>query len=133
MEVWPGRPFPLGATWDGEGTNFSLFSEHAERVELCLFDGERETRVEVRDVTAHNWHCYIPGIGPGQRYGYRTHGPYEPEAGQRLHPKKHPPPPHPEAIPVPGPAARAHLRPHNPPLPPDGHLHPRAPDHPHPL
>ena len=63
MEVWPGRPFPLGATWDGEGTNFSLFSEHAERVELCLFDGDRETRVELHDVTAHNWHCYLPGIG----------------------------------------------------------------------
>ena len=69
MEVWPGRPFPLGATWDGDGTNFSLFSEHAERVELCLFDGDRETRLELREVAAHNWHCYIPGIGPGRRYG----------------------------------------------------------------
>ncbi|HZT54310.1 MAG TPA: hypothetical protein VE995_07995, partial [Gaiellaceae bacterium] len=66
MEVWPGRPFPLGATWDGSGTNFSLFSENAQAVELCLFDEQdRETRVEVRDVTAHNWHCYLPGVGPG--------------------------------------------------------------------
>ncbi|MGZ4292534.1 MAG: glycogen debranching enzyme, partial [Gaiellaceae bacterium] len=87
MEVWPGRPFPLGATWDGEGTNFSLFSEHAERVELCLFDGDRETRVELSEVAAHNWHCYIPGIGPGRRYGYRVHGPYEPDKGLRFNPK----------------------------------------------
>jgi isoamylase len=88
MNVWPGHPFPLGATWDGEGTNFSLFSEHAERVELCLFDGDRETRVELDDVTAHNWHCYLPGIGPGQRYGYRVHGPYEPASGHRFNPSK---------------------------------------------
>ncbi len=88
MEVWPGKPFPLGATWDGEGTNFSLFSEHAERVELCLFDGDRETRVELDDVTAHNWHCYLRGTGPGQRYGWRVHGPYEPQTGQRFNPNK---------------------------------------------
>ena len=88
MEVWPGRPFPLGATWDGEGTNFSLFSEHAERVELCLFDGDREARVELHDVTAHNWHCYLPGIGPGRRYGYRVHGPYDPASGHRFNPNK---------------------------------------------
>src|SRR6476646_6459340 len=88
MEVWPGRPFPLGATWDGEGTNFSLFSEHAERVELCLFEADRETRVELRDVAAHVWHCYLPGVGPGQRYGYRVHGPYEPTAGDRFNPNK---------------------------------------------
>src|ERR1700751_1959196 len=88
MEVWPGRPFPLGATWDGEGTNFSLFSEHAERVELCLFEAERETRVELRDVAAHVWHCYLPRVGPGQRYGYRVHGPYEPTAGHRFNPNK---------------------------------------------
>jgi isoamylase len=85
MEVWPGRPFPLGATWDGSGTNFALFSENAERVELCLYDdSDRETRVELHDVTAHVWHCYLPGVGPGQRYGYRVHGPYEPPAGQRF-------------------------------------------------
>jgi isoamylase len=85
-EMWPGRPFPLGATWDGQGTNFSLFSEHAERVELCLFDPDR--RVELTERTAFNWHCYVPGVGPGQRYGYRVHGPYEPEEGRRFNPSK---------------------------------------------
>jgi isoamylase len=87
--VWPGRPFPLGAIWDGDGTNFSLFSEHAERVELCLFDEEdRETRLEVTERTAFNWHCFLPGVGPGQRYAYRVHGPYEPERGHRFNPTK---------------------------------------------
>ncbi len=82
-------PFPLGATWDGEGTNFSLFSEHAERVELCLFDeDDRETRVELTDRTAYNWHGYLPGVGPGQRYGYRVHGPYDPGSGHRFNPAK---------------------------------------------
>ena len=62
MEVWPGQPFPLGPTWDGNGTNFSLFSENAERVELCLFDDDdSETRVELTERTAFNWHCYLPG------------------------------------------------------------------------
>jgi isoamylase len=67
-EVWPGHPFPLGATWDGEGVNFSLFSENATRVELCLYDhqGEELDRVEVTERTAFNWHCYLPGVGPGQ-------------------------------------------------------------------
>src|SRR3954447_8092308 len=89
MEVWPGRPFPLGATWTGKGTNFSLFSENAERVELCLFgDGDDETRIDVRNVTAHNWHCYLPEAGPGQRYGYRVHGPYAPAEGHRFNPAK---------------------------------------------
>jgi len=89
VRVWPGRPFPLGATWDGAGTNFSLFSENAERVELCLFDaGDRETRVEVRERTAFNWHCYLPGVGPGQRYAYRVHGPWDPSAGHRFNPAK---------------------------------------------
>ena len=90
MKVWPGEPFPLGATWDGEGTNFSLFSENAERVELCLYDGNgaNETRVELTERTAFNWHCYLPGVGPGQRYGYRVHGPYEPEAGKRFNAMK---------------------------------------------
>jgi glycogen operon protein len=88
-DAWPGRPFPLGPTWDGAGTNFSLFSEHAERVELCLFDDDgHETRVAVRERTAHNWHCYLPGVGPGQRYGYRVHGRYEPEEGDRFNPAK---------------------------------------------
>ncbi len=85
MNVWPGHPFPLGAAWDGEGTNFSLFSENAERVELCLFDADdNETRVEVIEHTAHNWHCYLPGVGPGQRYGYRVHGAYDPQSGHRF-------------------------------------------------
>jgi glycogen operon protein len=89
MEVWPGKPFPLGPTWDGHGTNFALFTENAERVELCLFDeaGE-ETRVELTDYTSHNWHCYLPGVGPGQRYGYRVHGPYDPSSGHRFNPNK---------------------------------------------
>jgi isoamylase len=88
-DVWPGRPFPLGATWDGKGTNFSLFSEHAERVELCLFDDEdNEERVELTERTAFNWHGYLPAIGPGQRYGYRVHGPYDPRGGHRFNPAK---------------------------------------------
>jgi glycogen operon protein len=87
--VWPGRPFPLGATWDGEGTNFSLFSENAERVELCLFDDDgAETRYELGDRTAFNWHGYLPGVGPGQRYGFRVHGPNAPQAGHRFNPSK---------------------------------------------
>jgi isoamylase len=89
MDVWPGEPFPLGPTWDGRGTNFALFSENAERVELCLYDAEdRETRVEVTDRTAFNWHCYIPGVGPGQHYGYRVHGAYDPATGHRFNPSK---------------------------------------------
>ena len=87
-EVWPGSPFPLGASWDGEGTNFSLFSENAERVELCLFDDGVETRVEMTERDSFNWHCYLPGVGPGQCYGYRVYGPYEPEAGLRFNPAK---------------------------------------------
>ncbi len=88
-EVWPGRPFPLGAVWDGQGTNFSLFSEHAERVCLCLFDDEgNETQLDVGGRRAHNWHCYLPGVGPGQRYGFRVHGPYAPQEGLRFNPNK---------------------------------------------
>ncbi len=88
-DEWPGRPYPLGATWDGGGTNFSLFSEHAERVELCLFDDEdTETRIDVRQRTALNWHCYLPNVGPGQRYSYRVHGPYAPGQGHRFNPAK---------------------------------------------
>jgi len=87
--VWQGRPFPLGATWDGRGTNFSLFSEHAQTVELCLFDdGQRETRVTVENRTAHYWHAYLPDVGPGQCYGYRVHGPYAPAEGHRFNPAK---------------------------------------------
>ncbi len=86
---WPGRPFPLGATWDGEGTNFSLFSENAERVFLCLFDNDDvETRYELTERTAFIWHGYLPGVGPGQRYGYRVHGPWVPEWGHRFNPAK---------------------------------------------
>jgi isoamylase len=87
--VWPGEPFPLGPWWDGEGTNFSLFSEHASRVELCLFDdADREERIEVGQRAAMNWHCYLPGVGPGQRYGYRVHGPWAPQQGHWFNPHK---------------------------------------------
>ena len=87
--VWRGDPFPLGATWDGTGTNFSLFSEHAERVELCLFDGdETEERIPVNERTAQCWHCYLPGVHVGQRYGYRVFGPYDPARGLRFNPAK---------------------------------------------
>ncbi|HET7050097.1 MAG TPA: glycogen debranching protein GlgX [Solirubrobacteraceae bacterium] len=88
-DVWPGRPFPLGATWDGGGTNFSLFSEYAESVDLCLFDEEgQEDRIQMTKRTALNWHCYVPGIAPGQRYGYRVHGPYSPHEGHRFNASK---------------------------------------------
>ncbi len=88
-EVWPGRPFPLGAIWDGGGTNFSIFSEHAERVEVCLFDEDgEESRVQMSRRTALNWHCYVPGVSPGQRYGYRVHGPYAPLRGHRFNASK---------------------------------------------
>jgi len=87
--VWPGRPFPLGPDWDGEGTNFSLFSENADFVELCLFDTDgREERIRLQERTAFNWHCYLPGVGPGQRYGYRVHGPYAPARGLRFNAEK---------------------------------------------
>jgi len=85
--VWRGRPYPLGATWDGAGVNFALFSKHATRVELCLFDpkGRREVeRVELRERTDHIWHCYLPDARPGQLYGYRVHGPHDPERGHRF-------------------------------------------------
>lgn len=87
--MWSGRPLPLGATWEGEGTNFSLFSEHAERIELCLFapDGA-EIRHALPQRTACNWHGFLPGVGPGERYGYRVHGPYAPERGLRFNPAK---------------------------------------------
>jgi isoamylase len=89
MRLWPGSPFPLGPQCDGDGTNFSLFSEHAEKVELCLFDDDgRERRYELLERTAFNWHGYLPGIGPGQRYGYRVHGPWAPEEGHRFNPRK---------------------------------------------
>ncbi|WP_345802799.1 glycogen debranching protein GlgX [Microbacterium sp. AZCO] len=89
MQAWPGSAYPLGATYDGNGTNFALFSEGAERVELCLFgDRGKETRVELRDVDAYVWHAYLPNIGPGQRYGYRVHGRFDPSSGQRFNASK---------------------------------------------
>jgi isoamylase len=88
-EIWPGDPYPLGATWDGGGTNFSIFSEHATSVELCLFDEDGvEERVPLNEVTAFNWHGYLPLVGPGQRYGFRVHGPYAPREGHRFNPSK---------------------------------------------
>ena len=89
MEIWPGTPYPLGATYDGSGVNFALFSEVAEDVELCLIDDDGvETRVEMPEVDGFVWHVFIPGVQPGQRYGYRVHGPYEPEQGHRCDPSK---------------------------------------------
>ncbi len=89
MQIWPGRPYPLGATYDGSGTNFALYSHAAERVELCLLDDDNhEERVELTEVDGHVWHAYLPGTQPGQRYGYRVHGPYDPENGQRCDPSK---------------------------------------------
>lgn len=88
MELWPGEPYPLGATWDGEGVNFALFSENATGVDLCLFNGDEETRIALPEVTDFSWHGYLPGIEPGQRYGFRVHGPYDPAAGHRFNPAK---------------------------------------------
>jgi glycogen operon protein len=89
--VWPGKPYPLGATWDGEGVNFAIFSEHAESVELCLFDttGRRELhRVLLREQTDQVWHCYLPEVRPGLLYGYRVNGPYKPSEGLRFNQHK---------------------------------------------
>ncbi|MGW8729458.1 glycogen debranching protein GlgX [Streptomyces sp. NPDC055808] len=89
MQTWPGRPYPLGAVHDGAGTNFALFSEVAERVELCLFDAAgEERRVPLTDVDGSVWHAYLPEVGPGQRYGYRVHGPFRPAEGHRCDPSK---------------------------------------------
>ncbi len=89
MEIWPGTPYPLGATFDGAGTNFALFSEAAERVELCLIDDDgAETRVPVSEVDGFVWHAYLPRVVPGQRYGFRVHGPYDPDNGNRCNPAK---------------------------------------------
>ncbi len=90
IRILPGLPTPLGATWDGAGTNFALFSAHATRVELCLFDanGRKEQRVELPEMTHEIWHGYLPDVRPGQLYGYRVYGPYEPEAGHRFNPNK---------------------------------------------
>ena len=89
IEIWPGRPYPLGAVYDGAGTNFSLFSEVAQGVELCLFDdGGAEQRVGLEEVDAFCWHAYLPGVRPGQRYGYRVSGPWAPDEGKRCNPAK---------------------------------------------
>ncbi len=89
MQIWTGQSYPLGATFDGSGTNFALFSEAAERVELCLFDEDgAERRIEVTEVDAYVWHVYLPAVQPGQRYGYRVHGPFDPGAGLRCDPSK---------------------------------------------
>jgi glycogen operon protein len=89
IAAWPGSAYPLGATYDGVGTNFALFSSVADRVDLCLFDADgTENRVTLQEVNGFVWHGYLTGVGPGQRYGYRVHGPYEPEAGHRCNPAK---------------------------------------------
>lgn len=92
VTIYPGNPYPLGATWDGNGVNFALYTENATGVDLCLFDtatGKPETtRVKIKEVTHQVWHVYIPGLKPGQLYGYRVYGPYEPENGHRFNPNK---------------------------------------------
>ncbi|SDM83134.1 glycogen debranching protein GlgX [Allokutzneria albata] len=89
MQPWPGQSYPLGASYDGTGTNFALFSSVATKVELCLFDESgAETRVRLHEVDAFVWHGYLPHVVPGQRYGYRVHGPHEPENGLRCNPAK---------------------------------------------
>jgi len=89
MQIWPGSAYPLGATYDGSGTNFALFSEVAERVELCLFDADgAEVRHDLPEMDGFVWHAFLPGVEPGQRYGYRVHGPYDPSRGHRCNPSK---------------------------------------------
>ncbi|WP_129337121.1 glycogen debranching protein GlgX [Cellulomonas endophytica] len=89
MQIWPGRPYPLGATYDGSGTNFALFSGVAERVELCLISADgTEERVDLREVDGFVWHGFLPSVQPGQRYGFRVHGPYDPTQGHRCDPSK---------------------------------------------
>ncbi|MDQ7949659.1 MAG: glycogen debranching enzyme GlgX, partial [Pedobacter sp.] len=92
MNLYPGKPYPLGATWDGKGVNFALYANHATKVELCLFDPENnDTATEtitIAERTRQIWHVYIPGLKPGQCYGYRVHGPYDPNEGHRYNPNK---------------------------------------------
>ena len=92
LKLWPGKPYPLGATWDGRGVNFALFSERATKVELCLFDSAEARceshRLPLVEQTDQVWHGYVPGLGPGQVYGYRVHGPYDPACGERFNPSK---------------------------------------------
>ena len=90
--IWPGHPYPLGATSDGNGVNFAVFSENATRVELCLFEGPwaraESERIELPDRTFHVFHGYVPGLAPGQLYGYRVHGEWDPARGLRFNPAK---------------------------------------------
>ena len=92
LRLWPGRPFPLGAHWDGEpGVNFALFSEHASSVELCLFDAKTHAetqRIALQERSAYVWHGYLPDLTAGQLYGYRVHGPYDPGQGRRFRPEQ---------------------------------------------
>src|SRR3954452_23524545 len=92
MRVWPGQPYPLGATWDGAGVNFAIFAEHASKVELCLFDSiepkKEVQRIPFRHQTDLVWHAYLPEVLPGQLYGYRVHGPYDPGKGHRFNANK---------------------------------------------
>ncbi len=128
-EAWPGQPFPLGPVWDGRGTNFSMFSENAERVELCLFDGDdHEERLAMTERTAFNWHCYVPGVGPGQRYGYRVHGPYAPQNGARFNAAKLLIDPYAKAIEGPIDYKRANTLPYHPNGSPDADLTPDTSD-----
>src|SRR5512145_1221842 len=90
--IWPGKPYPLGATWDGQGVNFALFSEHASSVELCLFDSpaarHESQRISMPEQTDRVWHVYVPNLQPGQLYGYRVFGAYDPITGQRFNSSK---------------------------------------------
>src|SRR5262249_22272090 len=92
VRVWPGHPYPLGATLTGVGVNFALFSAHASKVELCLFDSVDSTRESARITLPERnnmvWHAFLPDVRPNQLYGYRVHGPYEPGAGHRFNPNK---------------------------------------------
>jgi isoamylase len=92
VRIWPGDPYPLGATWTGVGVNFALFSEHATKVELCLFDSpdapKETTRLVLPEHTDMVWHAFLPDARPNQLYGYRVHGPYDPAAGHRFNPNK---------------------------------------------
>lgn len=92
IRTWPGAPYPLGATWDGGGVNFAIYSENAEKIELCLFDStadEKESAcIPLREQTDLVWHAYLPDLRPGQLYGFRVHGPYEPQNGHRFNPAK---------------------------------------------
>src|SRR5438270_332330 len=92
MTQFPGSPFPLGAYWDGNGVNFALYSENATAVELCLFSDDdlttESSRIRIKERDNHIWHTYLPEIGPGQLYGYRVYGPYEPHNGHRFNPNK---------------------------------------------